>query len=270
VAPGAVAAAKHFRVSVRNADTDPSAAVPNIVLTQTNNCPPGVTVSDPDFDGRSADPQPVTSIEAGRTRAATLLVTADHSITTRNHKTPLRCTIFLNAGFADPTIDANPSNNVAVVEVNLFDKLDPEVATSDETVLRSFLPATLHISKGNVSSTKRLKAVVGNADIVPIAADPGHDISLSLNDNGCGLLSFGSIDLSSSTPGVQGDVVVRGGSSATGIVDATVHSSLLTANRLSPRRCVISLTASGPTNPDDEPTNNVSTMMIDLLDGNDY
>jgi hypothetical protein len=270
VAPGAVApVTKQLTVAVRNADSD-SASAATVVLTQTNDCPPGVAVLDPDFDTKTANIQSSATINGGKTRSAILRISVDHSLTTLNHKAPARCTIRLAAGFQDPTIDPNPSNNQTVVELNLYDKLDAEVATNDETVMRSLAPVTLRVSSGKPSVTKKLKVAATNADIVPAAAVPGHDIAVTLNDNGCGLLSFGSIDLSSSQPGVQPDLVVAGGMNATGSVDVTATSSLLTPNKHSPLRCLVTFTASGPINPDDEPSNNSSTMVIDLLDANDY
>ena len=270
LARGAVApVTKKLTVGVHNADSDPASAA-TIVLSQTNDCPAGVAVLDPDFDSRAADIQSSATINGGKTKVAILRISVDHSLTTLNRKTPARCTIRLTAGFQDPTIDPNPSNNQAVVELNLYDKLDTDAATSDETVMQSLSPATLRVPPGKASVTKKLKMVATNADIVPVKAVPGHDIAVSLNDNGCGLLCYGSMDLSPGQPGAQSDVVVAGGMNASGSLNVTATSSLLTPNKHSPLRCLLTFTASGPTNPDDEPSNNSSTMVIDLLDANDY
>ncbi|MBI3783900.1 MAG: hypothetical protein HY270_10910 [Deltaproteobacteria bacterium] len=270
VAPGALApVTKKLAVAVRNADSD-ATSVATIVLSQSNDCPSGVVVSDPDFDASSPDTQNAAAISGGQTKSAIVRISVDHGIRTLNHKTPERCTILLSAGFQNPTSDPNPSNNQAVVELNLYDKLDSEVATTDETIVRSLLPVTLKVPFGKSSAIKTLKVLATNGDIKPVPASPGHDVAVSLNDNGCGLLTFGNIDLDSSQPGAQTDVVVAGGLSATGRVAATASSALLTPNRRSPLRCLVTFTASGPIHPDDEPSNNSSTMMIDLLDANDY
>jgi hypothetical protein len=260
---------KKLLVKVRNADSGPAAAT-TIMLSQTNDCPAAVVVSAPDFDTKTPGVQTSIAIAPRKTKSAVLLISADHSLTTLNHKMPVRCTLTLTAGFAEPVDDPNPSNNQTTIEINLFDKLDAEVATSQETVLTSLSPVTIRVAKNKILATKKLKAKAGNADVLPLPNRAAHDITLSLDGSGCSAVSFGAIDIDPSVTGSQPNRVVAGGSTATASLTASVSSSLLTPNKRSPLRCLVTFSASGPTDPDSEPSNNKSTVVIDVLDGNDF
>jgi hypothetical protein len=95
-----------------------------------------------------------------------------------------------------------------------------------------------------------------------------HPIAVSMS--GCAGLNFSAVDFDSKTPGEQPLWQVKGGTRRTGrFAVSQFLAAITTQNSKSPQRCVLTLTATGPTNPDLEPSNNSTKVTIDAIDRND-
>jgi len=230
---------------------------------------------DPDFDPTTPTADTSILVPAGTTKKAKIpLFIRSGDFTSFNFKAPTRCTLIITASavVAGGSNDPNPSNNRAVVEVNVVDKRDPAQTTANahETLVKSAKPTRLTIPATKSMATKTLKAAVVNADYKPVAENPGDAITLSASTT-CTGLTLG-------TPvcdplAVSDTVTVNGGASKTCTVTATASASQIsTPNLKSPQRCTVTLTATGPTDPQTAPldsTNNSTELVIDVLDKND-
>jgi len=271
IATGKTAVKKTLGITVRNADT----ADRTISLSvDGSGCPAGVAGS-PDFVPKTPAADSSILVPAGKTKQAKLPLTINSTdFDSFNFKAPTRCTLVLTAsavvsgGNNDPT----PDNNVAVVELNIVDKNDPEhtTTTTHETTIKSASPTTLNIKPGNSSATKTLKAVVGNADYRPTAETPGDPITLSASTT-CSGLTLGAPICDAKTS--SSTVTVPGGKTKTCKLTATADGTqITTGNPKSPQRCTVTLTATGPTNPEVSPldgSNNSTELVLDVLDKND-
>lgn len=254
-------AGKTIRVKVRNTDTHAGTDV--IHLGLSHDCPVGVTVSDPDF----APPLMIDTsppLAAGRTAKAQVSVDVSPVFTFASAVAPLRCTITLTAtAQVAGNIDPNATNNVALVELDIVDDVDV-VAATHETYVLSARPATAKIKKGQALGSKVLKGAVANGD-----APPDAD-SISLASTTCPAVTIASIDMDPDAAGIQGTAAVDGEDTASTAVTVSLSSTAIsTPNKKSPLRCVLDLEATGPSDPDPMPSNNVTRQVIDIIDGND-
>ncbi|MBI3786007.1 MAG: hypothetical protein HY270_21665 [Deltaproteobacteria bacterium] len=264
---------KKIKVKVRNAD--PTGAPPQLIaLSQTNDCPgSGVTISQPDFDPStplSADTQ--ITLDPGKTATATVTINVTPAaFITFNHLAPNRCTMSFVASFpmVMGNLDPSTSNNASTVELNVIDKSDPEQSTTHETALASLKPLSINIPKLKTSKTSKAMAVVRNADFLPVAETPGHDVTLAIDLSSCPWLSAAPIDFIAKTPAVDNPITVKGGKTAAAAIAITADATqVTTSNKSSPLRCVATVTATGPT--DQQPDNNSSKIVIDVIDKNDF
>jgi hypothetical protein len=261
---------KKLSVPVRNAD--PVGVPPQTIeLTLTDTtCPPGVTFDPADFNAKMMGFQESVVLAPGKTKSAKVAVTVlPTAFTTLNRKSPNRCHATFSAGFPlEPgNVEPSPTNNTIVVEINVIDKSDPQVAAVQETVLRSIAPLSLTIPLNKASVIKKKAATVINADILPLPS-PGHVISLAADLSSCPWLSVAPIDFVPAPPALD-TAMPKGGKSATAKLAITADAALLsTPNLKAPLRCVATVTATGPLDPDNEPSNNSSQLVIDVLDKN--
>ena len=136
-----------------------------------------------------------------------------------------------------------------------------------ESVAESVGPLVVTIGKGAATVTKTAKARVGNADILDTVADA---IMLGTNDGSCppgtvGMTDFGSGMVGQPNTGAVGPASQRGAS-----VPLTLNAgAFATRNKKSPARCRVVLTAAGPAG-DSDATNNVTRLVIDVIDKNDF
>jgi len=213
-------------------------------------------------------------VPAGKVRKARLPLTLRSAdFTSFNFRAPTRCTLVVTASavVAGGSNDPNPSNNRAVIEVNVVDRHDLEETTASghETLVRSIGPTGLVIPLTRSSATKMLRAAVVNADYRPAAEIPGDPITLSASTT-CTGLALGTpvcdpVALSST-------VTVRGGSARLCKFTATADAAQISMpNKLSLQRCTVTLTSTGPTDPQTAPrdaSNNSTELVIDVLDRN--
>jgi len=261
---------KKVNLRVMNVDTDGSTNL--IKLTaDLGNCPPGVSVSQPDF----APPSSVdtVSLAGGKSAKAIAFITVDSTaFTTFNVKTPNRCTLeFTSSTEVVGNTDPVPSNNTAILELNVIDRNDPGTASppDHESFIVSLKPTKVSIGKRKDIAFKKVAPAVGNGDILP-EPDVGDVISVSVDTSACTGVTA-TVDMDKKTPDNQDSIAVNGGRSVKGAVLITADAhDISTPNRKSPERCFATVTATGPSNPDPEPSNNVSTLVIDIFDKNDF
>lgn len=273
---GKSAVSKTLRVRVRNADILPNPEKPGhtIQLVANGDCPAGTIVGLPDFGKAAAGPSDTVVVAGGTTRTAKVSLHIDRAaFTTFNGKAPARCTLVFTATTVSPASWFEPTleNNSVTVELNVNDKNDPAQSTTHESLIRSIAPATVTLKVGTTSKIKNVTPVVGNADILPTAEDPGDLITLTANDGDCPTGTVGIADYDHKTPGAQNFVTVKGGKRKAGTLPLTINASAFTtANAKSRSRCTALLTATGPSSPDPDPSNNATKLVIDVTDRNDF
>ena len=256
------------KVKVRNADPSTEVAGDSILLTaESVDCPAGVTVGTPDFlPSTTAADNPIL-IPGGKTKTATVPITVQAAdFLTFNHKAPTRCTLRFTATTQIPVSNDPTPNNVVTAELNVIDNNDPESASPPrhESVLKSIPPLRLTVRKNAASPViKHVHPVVLNADILP-APDTGDVITVDVDAPGCPWITVDSPDMDSATH--QNQVTVKGGKSVTGTLKVHVLlEAVVTPNADSPARCTVVLRATGPGAPDPEPSNNQTTLTIDVI-----
>ena len=278
-APAPMTVTKTVKVKVVNADVV-EGGNDTIKLMASSDCPAGVTVGTPDFSGLGDE----AVVDAGRKAAASVAVTVtDGAFTTFNSKARKRCTLT----FTSTTTATNPpggggnvpvvsnldptgSNNAMTAELNVFDANDAESASPPhESFTVSPKPLKVKIAAGNATATKKTKAIVGNADILP-APDSGDAINVTVDVSACPGPPTVTLDMDRDVDGNQSSILVDGGKTAKGQLSLTFDAAAVTTgNAKSPQRCTATITATGPTDPDPDTTNNSTKLVIDLLDKND-
>jgi hypothetical protein len=254
---------KMVKLQVRNADpaTSPTSGFTVTLKVDDSGCGGGVA-SAPNFASANQPPQSSIFIANGKTKTAKVGLTINASaFSSFNHNAPHRCTlVFKTSGAYN---DANPSNDTLPVELNVVDRNDPDQTAVHETTIASVNPVTLTIPRLQTSTSKNVTVKVGNAD----ANEPaGHAISGVAADGTCPANTVGAVDLGN---GPGNAVTVVGGAKKGGKMVVTAASTVSTPNKLSPQRCVATVSAVGP-NGDSDPTNNTSQLVIDVIDRNDF
>jgi len=251
------------RVRVEN----PEAGTETIKLVADDgDCPAGTIAGPPDF-GLGQDS---VVVAAGRRKAAKVpLMVNDTDFSSFNRKSPHRCTLTFTASIvsAGTTIDPTPENNVATLELSVIDRNDPEQTQTHETFIDSVPPIRVTIRRGAGPLARSRRAVVANADVGETA---GHLVSVSVSDGDCPAGAVGMADFDASTPGSQASFTVKGGRRKGAKLPLTVDPAAFasTASK-SPARCTAEVTAAGPPG-DSDASNNVTKLVIDVVDKNDF
>lgn len=261
---------KKIKIKVRNADTHNGSE--DVSLSASiGTCPPGVSVSTPDFNPPSMDN--TARLGAGETASAEALVTVTAAaFTTFNTLAISRCVLNLTAAtLVTGNTDPYPSNNTVPVELSVIDENDAEQASppNHETYIKSLKPLKIAIRADATAQAKSVKPTFGNADILP-AADSGDAIALSVDVSGCPGVSVTSLDVDRDAAGNQSSINVDGGDKAKGTVVLSFSAAgISTPNALSPYRCLGTVSVTGPSDPDPSPANNDAQLVIDIVDKND-
>src|SRR5262249_26866392 len=117
---------------------------------------------------------------------------------------------------------------------------------------------------------KNAHPTVINADILPAPETTTDAITVTASDGDCPSGTIGVADYDGTTPGSQNVAQVKGGQSKSGLLPLTINASaFLSPNKKSTARCTAILTASGPGG-DSDASNNVTKLVIDVNDKNDY
>ena len=264
---------KKVRLKVRNANPRSPDGDNDFVVRLTaedGDCPAGL-VGAADFDRKAAGGQATESVRAGSTASAALEIVVDASrFTTVNHKVPARCTFEVRASVeAAGNVDPTPENNVTRVEINVFDNGDERVETDGESYVDSLGPLGLKIRAGDAEATKVVKFRVGNGDVIPVWAVPGHAITAVVDDGTCPPGTLGPPDFEREE-GVQNPIVVRGGRREKGTIEvrmpaAQVHSP----SRKSPARCTAYVSVVGE-GVEGDTSNDRAQLVIETADYNDF
>jgi hypothetical protein len=277
IAAGETEVTAKLSVKVRSADILPAKERPGHTIELTvpaTDCPAGTIAGAPDFDAKTPGAQSTVLLAGGTTKTAVVpLYVSSAAFTTFNRKAPNRCTVTLQAATIDPpgSVDPTPENNSVTVELNIIDKNDPELTATHESVLKSRKPVTVTLAKGKSTVAKNVTLSVVNADYLPTPENPGHDITVEVQPGDCPSGALGDADFDSRTAGAQHTVTVKGGATKSGTVQLTINAAAFaTTNGRSPTRCTAIVTAVGPTQPDPEPTNNRTRLVIDVVDKNDF
>jgi len=267
------ARSKTIRVKVRNADVGESPGHTIRLVADDGDCPPGTISAGPDFDAATPGGQDSALVAGGSTKSATLVVTvARAAFTSVNTKTPTRCTLALHveAIVAGGNTDPTPSNDGAPLELNVIDQGDADVATAHESYVESMKPLTMRIAAGSDGRSKVVKVVAIHADRLPSAADPGHVMTITADDVNCPNGTLAGIDFDPRSNGTQNEVTVAGGRKARGALTLDIDAvGFATASKKSPARCTATVRVDGPGG-DVDASNDVTKLVIDVIDGNDY
>jgi hypothetical protein len=268
---GVTAVTKRLRVVVRNSDLDGS-TTQTVSLSVTNlDCPAGILLGPPDFQPGTPGAQDAIEMRGRQTKTARVLLNiAAADFTTFNRYAPARCTLlFTSSSTAPGNVDPSPANNVMPIEINVFDANDIEQTAVHETVMESVRvlhPGKVEIVPGATEKNALVRISVVNADA---DESPGHAITVTADDGDCPAGTVGIPDFDKSTPGQQNIVTVRGGSKARGLLPLRIDAALFhTVSIRSLARCTALLTASGPGG-DSDSSNNVTRLVIDVLDRSD-
>jgi hypothetical protein len=262
---GVTALTKNIKVAVQNGDD--STTVP--IKLQASGC--GGLAGMPDFDKNTAGPQDTVVLAAGKSKKAVVpLSITSAAFAAFNEKAPARCVVTFTATADVPgNVDPAPSNDVADLEVTVFDLNDGNgvAAPNHESVTTSLKPLKVKIADGAATASKTVKLKVTNADAGEAA---GHLISVSLGAGTC--LGVGAPDFDKNTVGVQSTMTVAGNKTASGVVTVTVsRDDFTSSNKKSPGRCTQQLCAAGPMgNVEPNSTNDCTELTIDVIDQNDF
>ncbi|MFI5364445.1 MAG: choice-of-anchor V domain-containing protein [Candidatus Binatia bacterium] len=254
---------KTVSVKLTNADPKTEVLAPAIALTSSSDCPPGVTIGAANF---GTFPEGSVSLAGGKSKTGKVIVTVDNTPTSVNHVTPTRCTIAFLAAVAS-SIDPTVSNAGMAMQLNVINKGDVDQETLGESFIQSPNPITVKIPRNTASVVKSVNVTVGNGDIVS-TPPPMETVTVTASDGDCPPGTVGAVSFAA---GSGNQVSVKGGKKQTGTLPLTIDSAAFTtASAKSPARCTAVLTATGPADPDADPTNNTATLVIDVLDMNDF
>jgi len=259
---------KQLRVAVRNADILPSKESPGHVIrlvVTDGTCPPGTVAGLADFDGRTPGAQDNVLLAGGMAKIGRVPLSISRaSFATFNHLAPARCNLQVTASaLVVGNVDPTPANNVLPVELNVIDRNDAEITTTHESVLSSVRPVKLNIAKRSptMSAHKTVSVKLVNADL---GESPGDGLTLSASQGNC---PAGTVTVDApATQTVAGGAV---GSRAKLTVNVT-GAGFSAKNAKSPARCTAVLTVAGSSNPDTDPSNNSTNLVIDVNDRADY
>ncbi len=140
----------------------------------------------------------------------------------------------------------------------------------DSSVMGLRRPKRVHLRKGAVAKTVRLRIKVRNEDVIADRGGPGHEIRLVVDPGNCpaGIVTAGP-DFAPHTAGTQDSVLVRAGKRKTATLVLTVAAAdFFSPAPSAPARCKLTLTAVGP-GTDPTPANDVATIELDVSDDND-
>lgn len=255
---------KTVSVKLTNADPKSEVLAPTITLTSSSDCPPGVTIGAANF---GTFPESSVSLAGGKSKTGKVTVAiASDGITSVNHVTPARCTIAFLAAVAN-SIDPTASNAGMAMQLNVIDKSDVDQETPGESFIQSPNPITVKIPRNTAAVVKRVNVTVGDGDVVS-APPPLETVTVTAADGDCPPGTVGTVSFKA---GSGNQVAVKGGKKQTGALPLTIDSAAFTtASAKSPARCTAVLTATGPADPDADPTNNTATLVIDVIDMNDF
>lgn len=269
---GATAITKTIKIKVLNADVLPAKETPGHsiqLVADDGDCPAGTVGGPPDFDKKTAGAQNSIHLTGGKGASATITLNiAAANFSTFNRVAPTRCTLTLSVsspGNSDPV----PSNNVAPLEIDVFDANDSEQSAVHESFVKALKPLKITIGAGKNDKLKVVKPAAGNADILPAKEDPGDAIVVTTLDGDCPAGTLGVPDFDKDTPAEQNTTIVKGGKANVGKLPVTAAAAnFMITNKKSPARCIATVGVTGASG-DTDASNNATKLVIDVYDKND-
>jgi hypothetical protein len=123
---GVVARSLKLRIKVRNEDVTLDRGGPGHeiqLVANPGNCPASILASLPDFAPRTAGDQDRIVVRGGKRKTAVLVLNvAPDDFFSPDAGTPARCQLTLTA--VGPDVDPTPANNVATIELAVYDDND--------------------------------------------------------------------------------------------------------------------------------------------------
>lgn len=262
---------KKIKLKVTNATTECGGEpVDAIFYPVVSTCPLGTITASPDFDPSTPAIETTRTLLPGKSAKAQVVLNFNgFDWTPLNKKGPSRCQVSYtvtstSVGNADP----DTSNETITFEVNVKDKNDPDQATTMESLIGSVKPVKVTLGDGVLTKQKKVKVKLGNADILPVPANPGHVVTANAYTSNCPVGMFTVPDYDAVTAGDQNFATVKGGKLVSGTLLLNVNAGdFLTLGSKSPSRCVASFITPAF---DADPTNDVIIFMVDVNDKNDY
>jgi hypothetical protein len=152
------------------------------------------------------------------------------------------------------------------MELTVTDQNDP-APLGREIYAASIAPVKVSIGKRRFTVLKTVYPGVGSATNPLTANEP---ITLTSSDGTCPAGTVDAVDFDYSKAGAQSTVNVPYRIPHSGSMVLTINGAAFTTlNRVSPTRCTALLTASSSIG-DTDPTNNITRLVIDVTDRNDY
>jgi cysteine-rich repeat protein len=260
-------ATKRLKVPVKRVDKELFSYGFTLQVTD-GTCPAGTVAGLPDFTPKDPDIQDSWGLVAGKSAKATVpLLLQQSAFTSHSALAPSRCWLEATVVNSGESLDPDPSNNSMPIELNVVDDHDGQSTSVHESVIRGVKGIQLGIGAGKPSATKKVKVTVDNADL---GENPGDALTVSVSDGTCPPGTVGIADFDKNTIGEQNDVIVAGGGKASATLLVTAQASAFTTTSAkSPQRCTAEISVTGPTTPDPQPSNNVTRLLIDVIDKND-
>ena len=140
----------------------------------------------------------------------------------------------------------------------------------DSSVTGLRKPKRVKLRDGRADRMVKLRIKVRNEDLIADRGGSGHEIQLVIDVGNCpaGIVTSAP-DFLPRTPGAQDRVVLRAGKRKTASVVLTVAAAdFFSPDPSTPARCQLTVTAVGP-GVDPTPANNVTTVVLDVVDDND-
>ena len=267
---GKTSVTKTIFVKVRNADQTHTTGYNVKLSVDDSDCGTlHATAAAPDFLPLTTGTQDSVLVPDGKTKSAKVVLTISASaFTSVNRKAPHRCTLWFTSA-ADTALvnaDPTPANNSFPVELNVTNLNNLDQTVVHETTIDSLRPLAINVPNGKPSKTSTVLPRVGNAD----ANEPlGDLIGATAVDGTCPTGTVSGIDFSTLS-GIQSSATVKGKSKKSGRLAITATNTLCTPNSLSPQRCIVTVSAAGPSNDSDpDPSNNSTRLVIDMIDKSD-
>ncbi len=261
ITAGHTVVSRKVRVKVTNADIlpFPETTAHTIKLYANNgDCPAGTIAKLPDFNGDTAGEQDSVQLPGGKSKSATVTLNIDSAaFAGPNQQVPMRCSLVFEVVASQPSgsIDPTLANNIAFMELNVVDKNKTDAAP--DPVLKSLAPVKVTIPQGRATVTTKVRPQLGR------------------DANGAPLDQSATLAVSGNCPANAVSAVTPAqGAGANGSTNATVvltinSAAFTTAHAKSPARCGATLSATG-TSVDPQAASRTSTLVIDVVDKNDF
>ncbi len=266
---GAVAVAKNVRVKVVHAGGGPG----SIRLTvDDGTCPTGTIAGVPDFEAGMPGAQDTVGFGSGEARVATVSLTiAASAFTTANRKAPDRCTLgVLATAFPGAGMDATPANNVAPIELNVTDLNDIARAGGVDAIVASAAPVRVKIRPGVATVRKNVMLRVRRAGAPSGRAAGPYTLAVTLAEDSCPAGAVG-LETEGGARTLERLIALTGSGVEPLPISLTIDAAAFqAASRRSPARCTARVELDTAGGAEGNTSNDGTTLVLDVVDSNDF